>query len=87
MTPANIYLGLMQEKNITSGVYVRELEGYRVVASDVTSQHRRGMTLFYRDPTHLTVEVHQHNSTNIFIFQLEMWGMALVHCGVLTGPG
>ena len=46
MSQDSIYLGVVQEKNITSGIYKREFVGYWVVALDVTRGHCRGVALF-----------------------------------------
>ena len=48
MAQANIDLGIFQETKCTDGIYTRESDGYRVVATDAPSRHRGGVALFYR---------------------------------------
>ena len=58
MAQANIDLGVLQKTNITERIYTRELAGYRVVASDVTIRHCRGVDIFYQELPHVAVEGH-----------------------------
>ena len=43
MAQANVNLGLLQENNITDGVYVQDSAGFPVVALDAKSRHHRGV--------------------------------------------
>ena len=70
MAQDSIYLGVVQETNITSGIYKREFVGYWVVALDVTGGHRRGAALFYQDLKHFAVEAYHQHGQNFFIFQM-----------------
>ena len=82
MDRANIELGFFQENKLTEGVYAQESEGYKVVASDATSQHRGGMAIFYRESPHFTVEAHHNHGPNVIIFQLVTgtWICFIVGC-------
>ena len=44
MSQANVDLGILQETKLTDGVYTRGSAGYNVIATDVPSRHRGGVT-------------------------------------------
>ena len=46
MEQANLDMGILQETNITDGVYTRASAGYRVVATDAPSRHSGGIAMF-----------------------------------------
>ena len=48
MSQDNMDLGIFQETKCKDGIFTRESDGYRVVATDALSQHRGGVALFYR---------------------------------------
>ena len=48
MVQYNIYLDILQETNITNGVYTQLSEGFYVVSTDMPSRHHRGVALFYK---------------------------------------
>ena len=47
MSQENIKLGVLQDTNLTGGVYMREYAGYRVAESGAPRQHCRGAAIFY----------------------------------------
>ena len=56
MAQAKIDQGVFQETKCTDGIYTRESDGYRVVATDAPSRHRVGLALFYRTSAQFVVE-------------------------------
>ena len=68
MDQANMDLGVMQEKNITNGVYTRASAGYRVVATDAPSRHRGGIALFYREGAGFAVKEVRPYGPNVISF-------------------
>ena len=48
VSQANMYLGILKETKLTDGIYTCGSAGYSVVATDVPSRHRGGVTIFYR---------------------------------------
>ena len=56
MEQANLDMGIVQETNITDGVYTRASDGYRVVATDAPRRHSGGIAMFYREGAGFTVE-------------------------------
>ena len=70
MVQDSIYLGVVQETNITSGIYKREFVGYWVVALGVTGGHCRGVALFCQELKHFAVEAYPQHGPNFFIFQM-----------------
>ena len=56
MDQANLDMGILQETNITDGVYTRASAGYRVVATDAPSRHSGGIAMFYREVEGFAVE-------------------------------
>ena len=56
MSQANMDLGILQETNITNGIYTRGSAGYKVIATDAPRRHRGGVALFYRPTPRFTVE-------------------------------
>ena len=64
-------LVILQETKLTGGVYTRRSAGYIVTATDVSSQHRSRITVFYWPlPRYVLGGIHQFN-TNTVGFQLE----------------
>ena len=47
MSQDNMDLGILQETKLTDGIYTRGSAGYRVITTDVPSQQRGGVALFY----------------------------------------
>ena len=72
MSQANMDLGILQETKLADGIYTRRSAGYSVIAMDVSSQHRGGITLFYRSEPHFVVEAVEKFRTNVLGFQLAM---------------
>ena len=70
MDQANMDLGVMQETNITDGIYTRTSAGYRVVATDAPSRHRGGIALFYREGAGFAVEELRPYGPNIISFEV-----------------
>ena len=56
MSQANMNLGIFQETKCTDGIYIRESDGYRVVATDAPSQHCGGVAVFYWPSPNFAVE-------------------------------
>ena len=63
---------VFQETNITNGIYTHALVGYHVFADAAPSQHRGGVAVFYRNPSHLQVEALQHHGMNVLSFQVAL---------------
>ena len=70
MPQTNLDLGILQDKNITGGVYTRGLAGYSVVTMDTPIRHCGGVTFFYRPSTKYTVEAIQQFEPNAVGFQM-----------------
>ena len=65
MSQANMDLGILQETKITDGIYTRGSAGYSIIATDAPSQHRGGVTLFYRSKPHFVVEAVERFGPNV----------------------
>ena len=59
MAQANTIMGVMKETNLTRGFYALELAVYLVVASVTSSQHSRGVVLFFLELLYSVVEANQ----------------------------
>ena len=70
MSQANMDLGIFQDTKVTDGIYTRRSAGYRVVATDATSQHRGGVAVFHRPASHFAVEAVQKFGSNVIVFLL-----------------
>ena len=70
MSQANMDLGIFQETKCTDGIYTRDSAGYRVVTTDVSSQHRGGVALFYRPSPIFAVESVRQYEPNVMSFEL-----------------
>ena len=70
MSQSNMDLGIFQETKCTNGIYTRELDGYRVIATDVPSQHRGGVALFYRPSPLFEVEAVREYGPNVLSFEV-----------------
>ena len=70
VSQANMDLGILQETKITNGIYTRGSDGYSVVATDATSQHRGGVTILYRSAPNFAVEAVRKFRPNVIGFQL-----------------
>ena len=70
MSQANMELGIFQETKCTDGIYTRESDGYRVVATDVPSRHRGGVALFYRPLPLFEVKAVPEYGPNIVSFEV-----------------
>ena len=70
MSQANMDLGIFQETKLTDGICTHGSDGYRVVATDVPSQHCGGVTIFHWPAPHFAVEAVQQFGPNIIRFQL-----------------
>ena len=68
MSQANMDLGIFQETKCTDGIYTCESAGYCVFATDAPSQHRGGVTLFYRPSPLFEVEAVREYGPNVLIF-------------------
>ena len=63
-------MGILQETKLTDGIYTRGSAGYSFIATDVTSQHRGGVAVFYRSEPHFVVEAVEKFGPNVLGFQL-----------------
>ena len=70
MAYANVDLGLLQETNITDGVYVQESAGFCVIALDVLIRHHWGVALFYKESPRFAVDSYQQHGPDVISFQL-----------------
>ena len=70
MSQANMDLGILQETKCTDGIYTRESDGYRVVATDAPIRHRGGVALFYRPSPLFAVESVRQYGPNVMSFEL-----------------
>ena len=70
MDQANMDLDIFQETKCTDGIYIRELAGYSVVATDALSRHCGGVAVFYRPSPNFAVEAVHHFGPNVVVFQL-----------------
>ena len=74
MDQDNTYLGIIQEMNINSGVYMRASSGFCMVETDAPTRHHGGVTLFYKYLRRFMVEVLQLNIPNVVRFQMAIGG-------------
>ena len=74
MSQANIDLGVFQETKCTDGIYTRESDGYRVIATDAPSRHRGGVALFYRPSSLFAVEAVREYGQNALSFEVATGG-------------
>ena len=65
MSQANMDLGIFQETKCTDRIYTRESARYRVVATDVPSQHQGGVALFYKSSPLFAVEAIREYRPNV----------------------
>ena len=86
MSQANVDLGLLQENNLTNGVYARESVGFCVVASDDQRRNCGGVSIFYKESQQFVVESHQQNGQNFVIFQLVTGGLHYHLVGCYLAP-
>ena len=83
---ANMDLGILQETNLTYGIYTRGSSGYSVIATDALSRHRGGVALFYRSEPHFVVEAVEKFGPNVLGFQLAMGARQWYIVGVYIAP-
>ena len=72
MSQANMDVGVFQETKVTDGIFTCGSAGYRVVATDAPSRHRRGVAVFNRPAPHFAVEALHQFGPNVIGFQLTM---------------
>ena len=70
MSQANMDLGILQETKLTDGIYTRGSAGSSVIAMEAPSQHRGGVTLFYRSKPHFVVEAVEKFGPTVLGFQI-----------------
>ena len=68
MSQANMDLGILQETELTDDIFTCTSSGYSVVATDAPSQHRSGVSIFYRSEPHVTVEAVEKFGPNVIGF-------------------
>ena len=74
MDQANIDLGIPQENNITSGIYMRSLAIFCVVETETPNHPCGGIKLFYKESWHFLVEVLQIHIPNVVSLHMVMVG-------------
>ena len=74
MDQASIYLCILQETNITSGIYMWSLAIFCMVKTETLNCHYGGIELFYKESRHFLVEVLQIHIPNFVSFHLVMVG-------------
>ena len=65
-----MYLGILQEKKVTDGIYTHWSAGYSAVATDAPIQHCGGVAVFHRPEPHFAVEAVQQFGPNVIGFQI-----------------
>ena len=70
MSQDNMGLGILQETELTNGIYTRGSDGYSVVATDAPSRHRGDVAIFYRPAPHFAVEAVRNFGPYVISFQL-----------------
>ena len=70
MAQANMYLGIFLETKVIDGIYTCGSAGYSVVAMDMPSQHRGGVSVFHRPAPYFAVEAVHNFDPNVVGFQL-----------------
>ena len=70
MSKANMNLGIFQETKVTDVIYTCRLAGYSVLATDVPSQNRGRVAVFYWPAPHFVVEAVRQFELNIAGFHL-----------------
>ena len=86
MSQANMDLGILKETKLRDGIYTRGLTGYSVIVTDAPSQHRSGVTLFYRSKPHFVVEAVEKFGPNVLGFQLATRTRKWYIVGVYIAP-
>ena len=86
MDQANVDLSILQETNITNGIYTRFPADLRVVATDVPSCHGEDFALFYNDSRNSTVEGLHTHGPNVLSFQLVSGGIQWHFVGWYLAP-
>ena len=56
MVQRRVDCGVLQETNLTNGVYMRESSGFLVMAAAAPSAHRGGIAIFYRKADHFVIK-------------------------------
>ena len=79
-------LGILQETKLADGVYTCGLSGYNVIATDALSQHRGGVTLFYRSTPHFVVEAVERYGPNVMGFQVATGAQRWYIVGAYVAP-
>ena len=79
-------LGVFQWKKRSDGIYTRELARYRVIATDVPSQHQGRVTVFYRDFLQFMVESQWHFTPSVFSLHLVLGGRRWYIVGCYLTP-
>ena len=72
MYQANMHLRILQETELTDGLYTCGSAEYSVVATDAPSQHLGRVAVVYRPSTHYAVEAVQQFGPNVVGLHLAM---------------
>ena len=70
MSQAKMDLGIFQETKVAAIIYTCRSDGCIIVATDVPSQHRGGVAVFYRPAPHFAVEAIYQFGTNVVGFPM-----------------
>ena len=81
-----MYLGVFQETKVNGIIYIRVLDGYSVIATDLPIRHWGGVVMFYRNSLRFTVESHQHFGHNVIRFHMASGGQWWYIVGCYFAP-
>ena len=74
MDQTNMNLGVFHETKVTSGIYMRGLSGYNVIAAYAQSRCQGEIAVFHRDSTVFKIEEQQNFRPNFVSFQIAFKG-------------
>ena len=60
--------GVLQETKLTNGVYMQEASNFRVMAMEVPSAHRVGVTIFYCEAEYFSIKELRLHGVNVISF-------------------
>ena len=66
----NVWIVILQEKNITGGIHKRYSAGYMVWATEAESSHRRWIAIIWSEEAGWQVEEATHYGTNMVSFKI-----------------
>ena len=86
VSQAKLYIGVLQETNITDGVYTCGSARYSIVATDGPSRHRGGVAVINWVSPRFTVEVIHQFGPNAVSFQMVAGGGRCYIIGCYLAP-